>query len=476
MPPDLADREVMLKPSIFISIALGLLFFAIFNLFYKLDTPVIQDCDEALYGVTALEMIQNHNYLVNTFENQVDYWNCKPPLAFYPAAAGFELFGPTPLGLRFFSPVLTFMTLLLTAAYCVRKGGYLFAACTVALLITSLNFIFNHNARTGDADALYVLLYVSSLLTILTFHKGYIKFYAASFIAALAFLTKSFHAATLFITIAGLYGLEHGISKKSLLRGLACAACALLPIGVWAALRYQYDGTLFFEKMLFTDTLRRAEQVIEHHQGYSFYYLKLIRNAWQPWFVVLACAAGLTLMFKKRLRPFERPFLSPQTLKHLLIVAVPFTLFSLSASKLSWYLYAVYPFIAMLLARCFISLYEHLPTEKKYTLAFAATLLIAFILGEKRVIDRIQENIADTRDTTQITMRNLVGEKREDLVYLFLADNNWSPRHILLAEMYPNLKLMAGRQKGYLKCSSPNKFLLDETLYAPYPSLPEGKR
>ena len=44
-----------------------------FCLFFRLDAPKVVDYDEARHGINAYEMIQNDDYLVHTYEGELDY-------------------------------------------------------------------------------------------------------------------------------------------------------------------------------------------------------------------------------------------------------------------------------------------------------------------------------------------------------------------------------------------------------------------
>ena len=67
----------------------GLAAFAAMLCFLRLDVGYVASWDEARHGISAYEMIQNKNYIVNTFNYDVDYWNLKPPLSFYGIMLGF---------------------------------------------------------------------------------------------------------------------------------------------------------------------------------------------------------------------------------------------------------------------------------------------------------------------------------------------------------------------------------------------------
>ena len=49
-----------------------------FLCFRCLGIKAIDSWDEARHGISAYEMIQQGNYLVNTFMGEADYWNVKP--------------------------------------------------------------------------------------------------------------------------------------------------------------------------------------------------------------------------------------------------------------------------------------------------------------------------------------------------------------------------------------------------------------
>jgi 4-amino-4-deoxy-L-arabinose transferase-like glycosyltransferase len=130
-----------------------------FPLFRKLDALPIRQWDEARNAVSALEMINNGNYLVRYFDGRPDYFDVKPPLLIWLQAASIKLLGPDEMAVRLPSALAA----LLTAAFLIfyfawyqgdRLAGYIAAA----VLVTSQGYIDRHLARTGDHDAILVLL------------------------------------------------------------------------------------------------------------------------------------------------------------------------------------------------------------------------------------------------------------------------------------------------------------------------------
>ena len=93
-----------------------------FLCFRCLGIKAIDSWDEARHGISAYEMLKNGNFLVNTYLNEPDYWNVKPPVSFWSIMAGFTLFGYTSVGLRFFSALAYLITTVVTGLFARRYG------------------------------------------------------------------------------------------------------------------------------------------------------------------------------------------------------------------------------------------------------------------------------------------------------------------------------------------------------------------
>ncbi len=137
-----------------------------FLCFRCLGIGAIDSWDEARHGISAYEMIQSGNYLVNTFAGEADYWNVKPPLSFLTVAAGFFLFGYTAVGLRFFSALSYLLTTVCTGVFA-RRYGKLASLLSMAFLTANYFPFKAHLARAGDADSLYLMLFTSAMLAML---------------------------------------------------------------------------------------------------------------------------------------------------------------------------------------------------------------------------------------------------------------------------------------------------------------------
>ena len=101
----------------------GLAVFAAMLCFLHLDVGYVASWDEARHGISAYEMIQNKNFIVNTYNYDVDYWNLKPPFSFYGIMLGFGLFGYSVMGLRFYSALSYFLICILCTLFVKKHHG-----------------------------------------------------------------------------------------------------------------------------------------------------------------------------------------------------------------------------------------------------------------------------------------------------------------------------------------------------------------
>lgn len=100
------------KKSFVYIIYLGLALITAYLCFSRLDVASLQHWDEARHGVNGYEMYKNHNYIVNTYNYENDYFNLKPPLSYWGIILGFKLFGVSIFSMRFYSALSLLLTFL----------------------------------------------------------------------------------------------------------------------------------------------------------------------------------------------------------------------------------------------------------------------------------------------------------------------------------------------------------------------------
>ncbi|MDR2800323.1 MAG: SUMF1/EgtB/PvdO family nonheme iron enzyme [Desulfovibrio sp.] len=447
---------------------------ACFNVFHRLGDAPIASWDEARHGVSAVEMLERGDYLVSTYNGEPDYYNDKPPLSFYHAVAGFKIFGKTLWGLRFFSALSFILTAAVLFLFARKYRGTAFALLALGIFITSIRLITRHGARTGDADAVFVFLYSLALFLCLAEGKSFLRYRVAAFVAGLAFLCKSFHAATLGVSLALLFALEYGISLRSLLQGLGCLVCSALPVGVWAFFRMQNDGAAFFEQMIFNDVFDRFTVVLEGHNGSVVYYLIKVLQNFPVWLGGLALVAGLFLRLErplsgKRLREVFR-VCDPAARRMLLATAVPFVMFTLSATKADWYFYPTYPVLSVLLAAAGFCFARRFLSLRPKALPLLYLLPAVCFVAQEVVVLRNNWKLENERDISQEIILEAAKRNPGEPLYLFAESKRggWRQCLVLAAKLQDReMLLLPGGKGGFDKFSGGEKLLIYDEVSPP---------
>ena len=319
-----------------------------FLLFSRLGDFVICECDEARHGANAYEMLQSGNYVVSTYEGEVDYFNLKPPLSFYGIMLGYRLFGFTALGLRFYSALSMFLCIAIVALWLKRRCGSIASLGSLLFFIGCFAIYGRHFARFGDADALMTLFYTVGILCMLDSRRKIRYLYGTALCFGLAFMAKSWHAALLPVTCLIYLCVTRDIRRLRLRHYAGLIAFGLAPVLPWAIARYHRDGFAFISQMLSRDVVDRASTVIENHSGNWSYYLTCLLN--MP-AVVTVCLLGLAAWILNRLDGRKFQF-SASGWGVALWILVPLVLYSLCASKLEWYIYICLPGFAVMAGLC----------------------------------------------------------------------------------------------------------------------------
>ena len=432
---------------------------ALFNLFYALREASIVSFDEARHGISALEMLASGNYVANTYFGQYDYWNLKPPLAFYPMLAGFKLFGPTPLGLRFFSAVATLLTAGMLFWAGKRHSGVYTGILAVAILLTTRMFIAHHNARAGDADALFILLATCAVVVVLDLRPSLKHYCAACFLASLAFLTKSFHAGPFCLAIALFYFMDHGMRPKALVRGILPFLFFAVPVLAWMVLRYHHDGTSFFIHMLGYDAVERLGGAVEGHSGKPSFTIKFLLSDFRPWLQLAAvalCLMGILKMRSTALPSIQAAFVY----KLILATALPLLLYTLSPTKLRWYAFCVYPFLSLLLAYLLTVLLHMVSHNSRMFLGVCGAIALVFCLAQANTVEAIFARMQRFHDPLQDEMLAVAKEYPKGVAF-FLEEGDWDQSHVLVGLFAGNTTLHSGNSAAYDACEG-NKAIFNK--------------
>jgi len=226
-----------------------------FFTFYRLGESQIENWDEARHGISAYEMIQSGDYIKNTYCYETDLWNLKPPLSFWTIAASYRMWGYNTFALRFPSAMSFTIMFVLLAYFIHRRFGYVSTIIFMVLFTSYADLFLSHFGRHADADAVYNMLYVTSMLSLLCINQNLKMIYVSVFFASLAFLTKSFHAAALFAVIVVYVVAQKETRNFGIIAKLVVVSAT--PILLWMCIRFCIDGFDFIGSMFGVDVVNR---------------------------------------------------------------------------------------------------------------------------------------------------------------------------------------------------------------------------
>ncbi|MCO7177120.1 ArnT family glycosyltransferase [Sporolactobacillus kofuensis] len=436
---------------IFVAIIFSIL---CFTLFYKMNMPNIQDWDEARHGVNAYEMLRFHNYIVNYYGSSPDYWNLKPPMSYWSIIIGYKLFGFDTLGLRFFSGLSLLLVSIILGIFVKKRFGKLASLITLASFISCVPLVLNHCGRTGDPDALFLLFFTSSIICLLKMDHKFAFLYLAGIFFSFAFLTKSWHAFSILIVICLFIIFTGKIRKLNIYQYSIFIVSSLLPILIWAIFRYHYDGLTFFKQMIQYDLLSRSSQALEGHMGGRLYYIEFIVQQNPYWTIVLFASffGCLTIVSRNNLFHQYRNYI----IGLLLWICVPLLIFSMSKTKLYWYIYPIIPALSI----CIGWFSAKLIKMKKPVLSITLIVLIAFsfFANEKIILQSIKS--ANSYEVqTLFEKMNRSPQYSKANVYLG-KDLNWSQSTYLSGLLYGDVVAKDTGMKGFLHDKNKNSLLV----------------
>ena len=433
----------------------GLAVYAAMLCFLRLDVGYVSSWDEARHGISAYEMLQNKNFIVNTYNYDVDYWNLKPPFSFYGIMMGFGLFGYSVIGLRFYSALSYFMICILCALFVKKHHGKLSSLFALAFLCCNHLMMETHGARAGDADALYQLFFTIAMLAMMEIPENKSRSYICGACFSLAFLTKSYHAGIILV-IGGLYMLITGMIKKFKIKEWFFFGSSMaIPVGAWIIARFTQDGLTFFMTMLTEDVLSRSSAASEGHSGSAFFYIERYfldggMIYWVLLLVILVAGAYLIVKKKENIKPYTG---------YLLWLFVPLAAFSVVSTKLNWYNYSILVPLCMLVAIVISKFLENETEGLKWKkIVLAVTVIIVGIYGYRTFDvailsihgDALQTFIAESVDREdEIAGANAFIQVRQEM-----EDGSvWNQNNNFIAEIEGDFRCKPHGVSGYLNCT-----------------------
>lgn len=322
------------------------------------------DVDEAIFTQATVEMVENGNYVLPTYNAEPRYH--KPPLIYWLQATSLKVFGGAPyapekteFAVRIISGLaawLTVLVLYLTVLKITNRPR--FAVTTAAIFGLNLSWLLVARAATADAVLnLFILASTGWLLYMLYGQNGVQKGglwrqVLAGVLLGLGVLAKGPVALLVPIVVIGTAGIFRGNLFKNLmvLNPLVILPTFVLVLAPWILAVMNATGTDFFKEFILVHNIGRFSGDLGNSQSNSgLYYVLVLLVGFFPWSALLPLAlVGASTKFFKKLRSTDAYFaLQPLALLWLLAVVI---FFSFSGTKLAHYIVPALPAAALLVA------------------------------------------------------------------------------------------------------------------------------
>jgi 4-amino-4-deoxy-L-arabinose transferase-like glycosyltransferase len=335
-----------------------LLLLVYFPVFLHLDYLPFRLWDESILGNNALEMRQNHNYIVTYFGGVPEMSNTKPPFMIWCIVLCSNILGFSELSLRLPSAIAA-LSLCIFLFFALRKysGSALFGFIAVCVLITCRGYICLHVTRTGEYDSMLVLF--STLASIFLFfatetlNKNVQSKYLCLFfiMLTLALLTKGvaclMMAPGLFTWVLLRQKVFSFLKSPGFYTGLGF----FIVFGIGYYLLRESINPGYITAVWNNELGGRFGSVNEGHEGpFSFYFAEIITWQFVNYYLLFPLAAIAGLFFSKtRIK---------RLVQFSLVVCLPFLfIVSAAATKLPHYDVQAFPYLAIIIASLFYGIY-----------------------------------------------------------------------------------------------------------------------
>jgi 4-amino-4-deoxy-L-arabinose transferase-like glycosyltransferase len=370
-----------------ISILVILLYFVFYT---HLGRPPVRLWDESRLIGNAYSMYENNNYIVTYYDGRPDDWNLKPPFLIWCQSTMMKIFGPNEFAFRFPCATFGFFTSIMLLVFCWKFLDKFWMGIFAALVLaTTRGYIDEHGVRFGEYEApliFFMTLYGLMFLLYFKFRKP--KYlYVAAIAMTLAVLTKG--VAGLFLTpvIAATCFFFPPVKNILTSRHLYFSIGIFLLFGVGYYFLREHFNPGYIKNVFDNEITGRYNSTVEQHVGGFWMYYDRIKDFFLLHYLYLipcgfVCGILATDSWTKQVMTYVST-----------CALFLYLLLSSSKTKLDWYIYPVFPFLALIIAY-FVWLIFKIISEldvrrfMKYNVLPYAFIFIVFLPPYRSMIDR----------------------------------------------------------------------------------------
>lgn len=330
--------------------------------------------DEAIYALASREAADSGDWLPLRISGNL--YLGKPPLKITIVTALFAAFGESEFVARFPDAVFGLVTISLVYIFAARRFSVPVALVSSMLLLGTTSYLVVHGARDSVQDSLITLLATIACFAWIEYRRlgGERKWWAvAAVVLVAAGFTKDVMGVVFAVTIVAIeiaFWLWDRRRPESLARSLWLPIISAAGAALYAAAMIWITNGYYLE-FLYENVAVRATTGVDpvHVEGPLFYPRRLALDF--GWWLVALLPAGMAII---RLGRDERGRVA---LFLGLWAAALVAGFSLSVSKLPWYVYPAYPALSLLIG---IGLWWLLSWVRRGPVRMAVSLVVAVLL------------------------------------------------------------------------------------------------
>ncbi len=343
----------------------------IISYFFNLGKNPIYILDEAKNAQCAREMLQRHDWIVPTFNQQLR--TDKPPLHYFFMAAAYQIFGITAFSARIFSAVCGLLILLATYRFTLLYTNRSTAFLSGLVLLSSWQF--NFEMRLSVPDPYLILIVTSSLYSFFIFYTSGFKrqkyLFGMYALLGLGILSKGpvavilpMIAITVFLIIQKRFTFKT-IRACKILYGIPLILLIALP---WYILVQLHTHGAWTHGFFIKNNINRYLRIRENHGGFP--PLTLL--------YVLAGTMPVSFFLWPVIKAVRDSFQFNVLIQFTAVVTLSIiAFFTLSKTQLPNYPLPAYPFISII-AACYFN--QLMQKRVSITISLILMLLVSFLI------------------------------------------------------------------------------------------------
>lgn len=414
-------------------------------IFVNLGTNHLIPFDEGIYAQVSKNILQRNDWLTLSWQGN-EPWFEKPPLYFWLSALLLKVLPTLELAVRLPSAIFGFATVILVFFFGRRLFGKTAGFVAGLSLLTTFQFLYY--ARTGMLDVTCSFFITASLFAYYLSREGVKRIRPIFFlvlsgtIVGLAILTKGV-VGFLPLIIIGIFEVALSLGEKE--RRSNLVSSILLPMSrifviiavsvaiflPWHVSMYQLHGQTFINSYLGYHVLERATLEVENKGAPFYWYAVVLKVSMRLWFIALLPALVFAVY-----RFVKQPIDRSKLLLFLLWSTIIMVVFSISKSKLVWYIMPIYPALSIIIGYFYASVlnFVDLKTSKfKYISSFilksgvmyiTICIVLLYLLQNKNLVytsdlTGSQATLLELKDATYGTSAKVYADRIDLPLMLF---------------------------------------------------------